>query len=851
MKAARRLVSAFLICVIFFSSIGLNTAVFTTQATDALSEEQIPTVSEETIASDDADWLPPEARLTEEEIAALDPPPVTDEEIAANAMINSEQLTADSTIVPYTGISAISTMSVESITSGIEQFQAYINTNLPMTYLGTALAVDGSCGPLTQTAAIKLIQYKLNQLGANLSIDGGFGTLTQEAFSEYVGTIERYETGIWVYILQGLLYCHAYDPGGFDGSYGANGGTGCLDAVNLFKSVNVISEGTSGTVGIETMKCLVWRIPTRVVDDGVYYIKNYYSGYYANVEDGKINTLTNIQQETQNTANGISRLRQLWKIHYLGGGYYTLRPMHKLNMGMSVYNNGAVINYLIATDQLSNIPSEMRWSITQSGSVFVFQHNGDTSKKLCVADTTVGSDLSLLSGSSLRAFWILEEVDPAPEGLLLYNSTSSAASTSLTRHMAPGQTKTLDELHIKPAVYSGNTISQTITWESLDTSRATVDSSTGMITAKAYGSLTIRGKKYLGGAYKYVYIDLEVSHLPNGVYRIENKHSAKNIDIENQNMNSGTIIHQWQYHRGSTQKWGLVLREDGYYVIYSQREPAYYLSVDGSSDSDTKPVILQTAPVTDELQWKIFSTSSGAYRIISRVGIGSRVLSLESQSTDNGIDLQYTVYENDTNYIDEWEFRPLRDYSLFYIGEDDGDPHMPPLLSTVKSALDNNAGLFGHAATSGTKSEVLDAFAFSKIFSSISHGNQISLDLASGGTITISDIEALPDDAFVNLKLVYFGACKTGEGGAAATNLVNTMYSKGAGAVVGFTVNVDAAACIYWTELFMQELSMGHTFNTSLANADEDFKEATVFPENEQNQIKSRLQQGNLYVSIE
>ena len=34
-----------------------------------------------------------------------------------------------------------------------------------------------------------------------------------------------------VYILQGILYGNYYDPNGFDGSFGVNGGTGCLNAV--------------------------------------------------------------------------------------------------------------------------------------------------------------------------------------------------------------------------------------------------------------------------------------------------------------------------------------------------------------------------------------------------------------------------------------------------------------------------------------------------------------------------------------------------------------------------------------------------------------------------------------------
>ena len=131
----------------------------------------------------------------------------------------------------------------DSIRAGIKSFQQYINGNLPMSYLERKLSTTGSINNQTKTAAIKLIQYRLNQSGAGLTVDGAFGPASQAAFSKYVGTIERYSSGVWVYILQGLLYCHLYDPSGFDGSYGVNGGTGCLNVVNSLKSRNLITEG--------------------------------------------------------------------------------------------------------------------------------------------------------------------------------------------------------------------------------------------------------------------------------------------------------------------------------------------------------------------------------------------------------------------------------------------------------------------------------------------------------------------------------------------------------------------------------------------------------------------------------
>lgn len=127
---------------------------------------------------------------------------------------------------------------------GVKSFQRYINSHLPSTYLGSSLTVDGGFGPATRTAAIKMLQYWLNtSYGAGLTIDGGFGNMTYNACI----TVAQGDSGMGVYILQGLLYGNGYNPNGFDGSFGVNGGTGCLNAVKDFQRDNGLTvDGRAG-----------------------------------------------------------------------------------------------------------------------------------------------------------------------------------------------------------------------------------------------------------------------------------------------------------------------------------------------------------------------------------------------------------------------------------------------------------------------------------------------------------------------------------------------------------------------------------------------------------------------------
>ena len=133
----------------------------------------------------------------------------------------------------------------------IMTFQTWINKYLPMQHLGTKLDVDGKFGPLTRKAAIKCLQYWLNkQYGTGLAVDGGYGPLTKAACK----VLRKGSSGDGVYILQGLLYCHGYDPKGFDGSFGVYGGEGCLNAVKAFQADNGLEvDGEAGPLTFENL----------------------------------------------------------------------------------------------------------------------------------------------------------------------------------------------------------------------------------------------------------------------------------------------------------------------------------------------------------------------------------------------------------------------------------------------------------------------------------------------------------------------------------------------------------------------------------------------------------------------
>lgn len=224
------------------------------------------------------------------------------------------------------------------------------------------------------------------------------------------------------------------------------------------------------------------------------------------------------------------------------------------------------------------------------------------------------------------------------------------------------------------------------------------------------------------------------------------------------------------------------------------------------------------------MKWKISLTESGAYKLTPLTGeANDRVLAVEAgvlgNAKDNGYVLQQRDYVEDTNYKDEWELYGQVDYTLMYLGYEANDPRMIPILSSVSTALRENVGMQGYGDRAMTKQDALLRLSSSTIFSGITHGSQTGLTV-SDGYLTVSDINALDDSAFDDLKFVCLCACYNGMGRAEQINMVNTIYNKGADTVLGFVDEVFVLEGNKWTEDFMLQLSEGMTVENAAKHAD-------------------------------
>ena len=162
------------------------------------------------------------------------------------------------TILGYVSPAYPSTTAAPSVTetkvsslvksTHIKNFQSWLNT----TYK-SGLAVDGIVGINTKRAIIKAWQTQMNtSYKAKLVVDGLFGAACSTAANNHLLS-QKSKAANLVYILQGLLYAHGYDPKGFDGIFGS----GCLAAVKSVQKARSLE--VDGVVGAMTWQSLMTK----------------------------------------------------------------------------------------------------------------------------------------------------------------------------------------------------------------------------------------------------------------------------------------------------------------------------------------------------------------------------------------------------------------------------------------------------------------------------------------------------------------------------------------------------------------------------------------------------------------
>ena len=616
-------------------------------------------------------------------------------------------------------------------------------------------------------------------------------------------------------------------------------------------STNVATVSTTGRVtGVKAGKAVIraaftdsagisrsasYTIYVRIAD-GVYYIKNNFSGMYLYAASGKMLNYTNVSQNVLDLT--MPRvLCQQWKIKYLDDGYYSIRPMHKLDMGLDVTKSNVDIYYISTNDSFAGVQSYARWTISNDLGVYYLKNNDLALSLETPSNNVVNVNVQTYS-RALSQTWILEPVTSIEPGVLLYNSsTGYCLSVHQTKWIAPEQTKTMSQLSFAAAAYAHDDIDQTFFWFSSNSKIASVDNSTGTVTGVSPGSVTITGSKH-GKSISYT---LNVTEIANGTYYLKNAETGRYMDVDAISYEPGAIIHQWSFHGGAQSRWKIQLQEDGYYTIQAVHSQLYagvepdYQSWDGAA-------IQQYAYVADApyMRWRITKADSGAYILTAKSGVtNNRALSVHTNGNADGTDLMQYTYTNDSNRKDEWRVESINPISITLCGiYNSGHDHTSALedcRSYLHSAGYNNIRFIsGSISGADCKSELLST----NIFTSRSHGRLVvwaGTSTASSTGIVLSDTSGgdifyshscsgmsagsacvNAGDSFSQMDLVLFIGCETAYDGNGGRNLPTVFASNGATVAVGFSESIDCNDANKWTKDFYSHLLEGYTVQESV-----------------------------------
>ena len=247
-----------------------------------------------------------------------------------------------------------------------------------------------------------------------------------------------------------------------------------------------------------------------ILDDGIYQISSSLSGF-------NIGAHSSIANNTSVTTgypitSAPQNLIQLWKITYLGGGMYSIRPLYAQNMALSATTSGIRIQEIGTTDTLSGVPASARWTIAYNATGYKLLNNAQSSSAMMLTSATVLPDVSIsvgeFSADSIQCRWNFTEVSNPSYGAWFYDTSVRQFVSHPTKKIEYGSSKALSAINLLPTVFTADTSTQSFTWTSSDPSIVSTNQQTGFLTSTSTGQVTLTGTAELDGTQYTISITL-------------------------------------------------------------------------------------------------------------------------------------------------------------------------------------------------------------------------------------------------------------------------------------------------------------------------------------------------------
>ncbi len=94
------------------------------------------------------------------------------------------------------------------------------------------------------------------------------------------------------------------------------------------------------------------------------------------------------------------------------------------------------------------------------------------------------------------------------------------------------------------------------------------------------------------------------------------------------------------------------------------------------------------------------------------------------------------------------------------------------------------------------------------------------MQISSGEILTVSEVEAIPDADFSDVKLIVLTSCYSANPNQ--KSFADVFLDKGVDVVIGFEGDIERDTSLFWTEWFIFYLTSGYSVGESveMANAD-------------------------------
>ena len=437
-------------------------------------------------------------------------------------------------------------------------------------------------------------------------------------------------------------------------------GNPAIVTVNSSGVITGIMAGeTTVTVSAGGTELASYRVYVKIAD-GVYYIKNVSLGKYLKTTGGVAeNTLTTLgEKQTQ----GLDQLIQLWRIQYMSSGYYNIRPMYRLTMGLQTTSGLANIKTAGVSDNLTGVSANFCWKIEGNSGNYKLLHTGSSALALKATGSTGGYatiSTGVYSASNNAYLWNLEGPNTVDNQVLLLDTSTGGAAQGKIFHIGAGAEMSLSDLDLVVSVVCSYSLDQKISW-SCDNDSVLIDEETGTVIGRTPGeSVTITATKTLQGTACNKSYSVRVAVVPSGTYCIMNQGSEGFLQVDSTS-GSGTSVEQMINNANDYRKWTLTLLEDGYYSIKSAKN-GLALSIPAGQTANTYvAATLEQYTGSNRQKWALTELTNhhikikpksaeglSADLVLAVVGAGVNV------SAENSVMQLGYLYGDD--YVDEWQ----------------------------------------------------------------------------------------------------------------------------------------------------------------------------------------------------